>query len=53
MMVRTVALVFRLAFTEIVSNCDCIQRVGPRFVLPTMVTLWGVACTLQGVLQPF
>ncbi|KAJ3913969.1 major facilitator superfamily domain-containing protein [Lentinula edodes] len=33
-------------------NC-CNQAVGPNLMLPTMLTLWGVVTTLQGVVKTY
>lgn len=37
---------------ELPSNL-LLKYVGPDLMLPTMVTLWGVVCTLQGVVHDY
>ncbi|KAI8976644.1 MFS general substrate transporter [Trametes punicea] len=37
---------------DVPSNL-AIKAVGPRWMVPTMVVLWGITCTLQGVVHNY
>jgi sugar phosphate permease len=39
-------------FAELPSNL-MLKAVGPNFMLPSMLTLWGVVATLQGVVKTY
>ncbi|KAH9917652.1 MFS general substrate transporter [Epithele typhae] len=47
----TIALI-PYVLVEVPANIVML-RIGPRVFLSTLVTLWGVACTLQGVVRDY
>ncbi|KAL5530811.1 hypothetical protein ACEPAF_7069 [Sanghuangporus sanghuang] len=38
--------------TELPSNL-VLRKLGPRYVMPTLLTIWGLICTLQGLVTNY